>query len=152
MRRLLLWCFILVGLFGLSLAQPGSQSIEAEKLKLEKDKFEYEKRQSNRNLIFGFVLTTLGGAYASWLLSTRTWHRQTRIDLYRKRFEEGTAFLDSFAKTVGRRYYLLQRYLWALGGRRFGTDRTDRKGLFRFSCSLELCVLGKSQQNQIAGR
>jgi hypothetical protein len=115
MRRLLLWCFILFGLFGLSLAESGSQSIEAEKLKLEKDKFAYEQRQSTRNLILGFLLTTVGGAYVTWLFSTRTWHRQTTIDLYRKRFEEGTAFLDSFAKAVGERYYLLQRLLWALG-------------------------------------
>jgi hypothetical protein len=115
MRRLLLWFFILFGAFAFTLAQSRSESTEIEKLNLEKAKFDYAKHQSTRNLILGFVLTTIGGAYVTWLFSTRTWHRQTTIDLYRKRFEEGTAFLDSFAKAVGERYYLLQRFLWALG-------------------------------------
>ncbi len=116
MRRSPIWCLIiLVGALTVGLAQSRQDSTEAEKLKFEREKFAYEKYQSSRNLVLGFVLTTAGGAYLTWILSTRAWYRQTRIELYRRRFEEGTAFLDAFSNAVGERYFLLQRYLWILG-------------------------------------
>jgi hypothetical protein len=110
----LVLAFLLFG--GLGLAQPKPDSTETQKLALEREQFEFEKKQSNRTLFLGFLLTTVGGAYITWLLSTRTWSRQTKMELHRKRFEEGNAFLEDFSKGVGLRFFLLQRYLWALGG------------------------------------
>jgi hypothetical protein len=105
-------------------AQTPSGTSEADKLQFEREKFAYEKSQSTRNLIFTFLLTTIGGTYVTWLLGTRTWHRQTRIDLYRRRLEEGTQFLDAFSLSVGKRYFLMQRFLWALEGS--DADRAQR--------------------------
>jgi predicted secreted protein len=115
MLRPLVWSVVLFAAFPFGLGQSRQEATEAEKLKLDQEKFAYEKYQSSRNLFIGFILTTIGGAYVTWLFSTRTWHRQTRIDLYRRRYEEGTAFLDTFAKAVGERYFLMQRFLWILG-------------------------------------
>jgi hypothetical protein len=103
----------LVGVFGV--AQSPQNATETEKLKLEKEKFAYEKYQSTRNFVLGFLLTGLGGAYFTWLLSTRSWSRQTTIDLYRRRFEDGAEFLDTFSRSVGERFFLMQRFLWILG-------------------------------------
>lgn len=107
---------VLLMLCGSALAQARQDSTETQKLALEREQFEFEKQQSNRTLFLGFLLTTAGGAYLTWLLSTRTWSRQTKMELHRKRFEEGNAFLEDFSKGVGLRFFLLQRYLWALGG------------------------------------
>jgi hypothetical protein len=125
MRRLSVWCFFMFfGFSTVGFTQSHQDTTEAEKLKLEKEKFAYEKYQSTRNLIFGFVLTTAGGAFITWILSTRAWSRQTKIDLYRRRFEEGAAFLDAFSKAVGERYFLMQRFLWVLGDA--DTTRVER--------------------------
>jgi len=65
-------------------------------------------------LLFGFVLTTIGGMWlANWLDRT-SWQRQTRIDLYKRRYEEGIQFLDTLSQLIGRRHFQLQRVLWAL--------------------------------------
>ena len=44
----------------------------------------------------------------------RAWKRQTKVDLYRKRYDEGAVFLDELSELVGERYYLLQKFLWAI--------------------------------------
>ena len=95
-------------------AQTNVDTTEAQKLRLEQEKFEFEKRQSDRNLILSFILTTVGGASLTWLLTTRSWSRQTKLELYRRRFDEGTEFLDQFSKAVGERFVLMQRFLWNL--------------------------------------
>jgi len=107
---------VLLMLCGSALAQARQDSTETQKLALEREQFEFEKQQSNRTFFLGFLLTTVGGASLTWLMSTRTWSRQTKTELHRKRFEEGNAFLEDFSKGVGLRFFLLQRYLWALGG------------------------------------
>jgi hypothetical protein len=65
-------------------------------------------------LVAGFVLTTVGGAWITSRIQRATWERQTRVDLFRKRYEEGQAFLDDLAKAVGNRFFALQRFLWAI--------------------------------------
>jgi hypothetical protein len=112
-RKAVLCLLLILGPAFVASAQ-ASQATADETLQLEQQKFEFEKRESTRALILGFLLTTVGGAYITWLLSTRSWSRQTRIDLYRKRFDEGTAFLDEFSRAVGRRFFLMQRFLWAI--------------------------------------
>jgi hypothetical protein len=64
--------------------------------------------------VFSFLLTTLLGSVVGYFWSTRTWNRQTRIDLHRQRYAEGTKFLDDLSQLVGRRHYLLQRLFWAI--------------------------------------
>jgi hypothetical protein len=72
-------------------------------------------------LVIGFALTTaLGAALSSWL-QTASWKRQTRVDLFRKRYEEGTTFLDDLSDRIGGRAFALQRLLWSL------TDTADEK-------------------------
>jgi len=65
-------------------------------------------------LLTAFLLTTVSGALLSALLKSAFWQRQTRVDLFRKRYEEGARFLDSFSKSVGARFFALQRFLWAV--------------------------------------
>jgi len=132
-KLLLLVAILLASLFATH-AQSIPSSTDAAKLKLDQEKFAYEKSQSNRNLILGFVLTTAGGSYITWLLGTRTWNRQTKIDLYRQRVEEGTAFLDTFSQAVGERYFLMQRLLWMLGDQ-------DAKRLERLEKEYFRCVV-----------
>jgi|SRR5215208_596218 len=65
-------------------------------------------------LLLGFILTTMAGGLLSYWLQKQSWRRQTRVDLYRKRYEEGSQFLDELAKLIGNRFFQLQRYLWIL--------------------------------------
>src|SRR5436309_13510790 len=65
-------------------------------------------------LLFGFVLTTLAGSIITSRLQAGSWQRQTRVDLFRKRYDEGTQFLDQFSRAIGNRFFYLQRLLWAI--------------------------------------
>src|SRR5215469_565121 len=112
--RVAVFVLVVFGAFASVHAQSNADNTEARKLRLEQEKFEFEKRQSDRNLILSFVLTTVGGASLTWLLTTRSWSRQTKLELYRKRFDEGSEFLDQFSKAVGERFFLMQRFLWNL--------------------------------------
>lgn len=67
-------------------------------------------------LILGFVFTTIIGALISWWLQRLSWQRQTRIKLYTRRYDEGIKFLNDLADLIGKRYYGLQQWLWAIGG------------------------------------
>lgn len=65
-------------------------------------------------LLLGFLLTTIsGGALAAWFRQ-RNWKRQARLALFQKRYDEGATFLDALSDLVGKRYFLLQRYLWSV--------------------------------------
>src|SRR3954466_5738704 len=66
-------------------------------------------------LAVGFVLTTVAGTVIGSQLQQRSWEKQTRIDLFHKRYEEGTDFLHALSTLIGRRFFGLQRLLWALG-------------------------------------
>ena len=59
MLRPLVWSFVLFVAFPFASGQSRQEATETEKLKLEQEKFAYEKHQSNRNLFIGFVLTRL---------------------------------------------------------------------------------------------
>jgi hypothetical protein len=65
-------------------------------------------------LLLGFALTTiLGGLLSTWLQGA-AWKRQTRVDLFRKRYEEGIQLLDELSDRVGKRLFGLERFLWSL--------------------------------------
>lgn len=61
-----------------------------------------------------FILTSLLGALWTFLLSSRSWERQTRLTLYKERYQEGTKFLDQLSELIGKRFFLLKRLLWAI--------------------------------------
>lgn len=65
-------------------------------------------------LLLGFLFTTIAGAFLSNKLQRASWDRQTRLDLFKKRYEEGIQFLDSLSSLIGRRFFALQRLLWAM--------------------------------------
>jgi hypothetical protein len=65
-------------------------------------------------LLLGFLFTTFAGAFLSNKLQKASWERQMRLDLFKKRYEEGTQFLDSLSSLIGRRFFALQRLLWAV--------------------------------------
>lgn len=65
-------------------------------------------------LILGFALTTALGAWLTSRFQLATWKRQSRIELYGKRYEEGTQFLDDLSRTLGARFFGLQRWLWQI--------------------------------------
>ncbi|HEY4379730.1 MAG TPA: hypothetical protein VGN01_05250 [Acidobacteriaceae bacterium] len=65
-------------------------------------------------LVIGFLLTTVTGAIIASMINKKSWERQTRIDLFKQRYVEGTTFLDELSKSVGSRFFALQRFLWAI--------------------------------------
>lgn len=65
-------------------------------------------------LLVGFLLTTIAGGLISSWIQRSSWERQTRVDLYRKRYEEGSQFLNELSKLIGTRCFQMQRYLWAI--------------------------------------
>jgi len=65
-------------------------------------------------LILGFVLTTVFGGFLGYLLKQRSWQIETEHSLHKTRYDEGVKFLDGLSDQTGRRFYLLQRFLWAI--------------------------------------
>jgi hypothetical protein len=63
-------------------------------------------------LIIGFIFTSVLGALVAKWLQERSWHRQTRVDLFRKRYDEGVELLDRLSTLIGQRSFALQRLLW----------------------------------------
>lgn len=67
-------------------------------------------------LILGFVLSTVIGGVLGYLLKQRSWEIETEHSLHRSRYEEGVKFLDQLSDQIGKRFYLLQRFLWTIDG------------------------------------
>jgi hypothetical protein len=65
-------------------------------------------------LISGFALTTLAGGFLSSWIQRATWNRQTRVELFRQRYQEGTKFLDELSDHIGQRFFAMQRLAWSL--------------------------------------
>jgi hypothetical protein len=65
-------------------------------------------------LILGFLLTTVFGGFLGYVLQQRSWKVETEHSLHKARYEEGVKFLDALSDQIGRRFYLLQRFLWAI--------------------------------------
>jgi hypothetical protein len=64
-------------------------------------------------LLLGLAFTSVaGGVFARWL-QEKSWLRQTKVDLFRKRYEDGVLFLDHLSELIGKRSFALQRLLWA---------------------------------------
>lgn len=60
------------------------------------------------------VLTGVLGALLGYYLRLRSWKFEGRHAIHRARFDEGSKFLDGLSDMVGKRFFLLQRLLWAL--------------------------------------
>jgi hypothetical protein len=65
-------------------------------------------------LAIGFFLTTVTGGALGFFLNRRMWKTQTEHTVYRASFDEGVKFLDELSELIGRRFFLLQRFLWAI--------------------------------------
>ena len=65
-------------------------------------------------LILGFIMTTVLGGFFGYFLKQRSWQIETEHSLYKARYEEGVKFLDALSEQIGKRFFLLQRYLWAI--------------------------------------
>jgi hypothetical protein len=65
-------------------------------------------------LIVGFLLSTVLGGFWGFLLKKRSWQIETEHSIYKARFDEGEKFLDALSEQVGKRFFLLQRFLWAI--------------------------------------
>jgi hypothetical protein len=65
-------------------------------------------------LLVAFVLTTILGSILSAYIAWNTWRRQTRLAFFRQRYDEGIKLLDELGKLIGKRFFLLQRYLSAI--------------------------------------
>jgi hypothetical protein len=65
-------------------------------------------------VILGFLLTTVLGGFWGFLLKKRSWQIETEHSIHKARFDEGTKFLDALSKQVGQRFFLLQRFFWAI--------------------------------------
>jgi hypothetical protein len=66
-------------------------------------------------IMLGFILTSLLGGLFTWKLQALATARQTRLELFRKRYDEGTAALAELSGLMDTRYFALQRFLWAMG-------------------------------------
>jgi hypothetical protein len=65
-------------------------------------------------VIATFLLTTVLGAFWASLLKTSSWKRETKLDMYRKRYNEGTKLLENLSLLIGKRFYAIQRLFWAI--------------------------------------
>lgn len=65
-------------------------------------------------LLVGFVLTGLIGALLSASFQKAAWRRETRLELFRRRYDEGVAFLDALSELIGRRLFATQQMLWTI--------------------------------------
>lgn len=65
-------------------------------------------------LFAGFLLTTIGGALWNFFLNKSSWERQSKQELHRNIYKEGTQFFDDLSVLIGKRFFFLQRYLWAI--------------------------------------
>ncbi len=68
-------------------------------------------------LIVGFVFTSILGGSLSWWFQHLSWERETRFELYSKRYDEGIIFLEDLSNLTDRRLYWLQQWLWAIEGK-----------------------------------
>lgn len=68
-------------------------------------------------VLLGFAFTSVVGGLFARSLQERSWKRQTQVNLFRRRYEEGIQFLDEISKLIGRRSFALQRLLWSLDNR-----------------------------------
>lgn len=73
-----------------------------------------ELSEKTLTLAFGFLITTVLGGLLGYLLNRRSWQIQTQHEIYRARFDEGIGFLDEISILVGRRFFALQRFFWAI--------------------------------------
>jgi len=96
-------------------------------------------------LVLGFILTTVVGAFLGYLFKKRSWQIETEHSLYKTRYDEGVRFLDGLSDQIGRRFFLLQRLLWAI--EEDSKEKIDdcEKGVLRRSYRLELQLLANSQ-------
>jgi hypothetical protein len=58
-------------------------------------------------------------------LQRQSWKRQSRIDLFRKRYDEGTEFLNDLSILIGNRFYYLKRLFLAIGGDEEGLKQAE---------------------------
>lgn len=65
-------------------------------------------------LIIGFALTTIAGGILTNFFQKQTWKRQAYLDLFKKKYDEGTKFLDELSELIGKRLFFIQRLAWAL--------------------------------------
>src|SRR5262245_32401619 len=65
-------------------------------------------------LLFGFALTTVVGGFLAYIFQWLSWRRQVRIDLFRQRYVEGTQLLEQLSSIIDKRYFRLQRLMWAV--------------------------------------
>src|ERR1700754_1017164 len=65
-------------------------------------------------LLEGFALTTVAGSILSYYIQKRNWARQTKLDLYKRKYDEGIKFLDELSELIGNRLFFLQKLLWVL--------------------------------------
>ena len=65
-------------------------------------------------LVAGFVLTTIAGGILTYYFQKRSWTRQAYLDLYKKKYDDGTKFLDELSELIGKRLFFIQRFAWAI--------------------------------------
>jgi hypothetical protein len=74
-------------------------------------------------LLFGFLFTTVVGGVLAYLFQWFSWRRQARIDLFRQRYAEGTQLLEQLSSIVDKRYFRLQRLIWAIGDKNASPEK-----------------------------
>lgn len=65
-------------------------------------------------MLSGFILTTVFGSGLAFIWQTISWRRQTRLELFRRRYEEGIELLNQLSSLIDRRLYALLKVKWAL--------------------------------------
>ncbi len=79
-------------------------------------------------LAIGFVLTTIAGGILTYFFQKRSWIRQAYLDLYKKKYDDGTKFLDELSELIGKRLFFIQRFVWAISdGDKERIDRIEKE-------------------------
>ena len=64
-------------------------------------------------LIIGFILTSVAGTYLNNLYQQATWEREKRFEILTRNLDEGTKFIEKLSDLMNRRFFGLQRVIWA---------------------------------------
>lgn len=64
--------------------------------------------------VFFLLMGSLAGGFVTFFFQNKRWEREVRLELHRKKYDEGVAFLDELSELIAKRFYYLQRIIWAI--------------------------------------
>lgn len=67
-----------------------------------------------QKIVIAIVLSTAGGSLLAYLFQSMQWKRQKRFELLQHQLREGKDLAHEVTQLLNRRFFALQRLLWAI--------------------------------------